>query len=92
MAGQTTIAMRAQQQSGNGLAMTALSLVAIVALAVAGWLWHRTTSAQPADAPGSAAEVKSVLHLDGFVVNLSDATGNGYLRVGIALGLGVELK
>jgi flagellar basal body-associated protein FliL len=92
MADQTTFGMRTRKQAGNGLAMTALSIVAIVALVVAGWSWHRSTSAQLGEALDSASEVKSVLHLEGFVVNLSGASGNGYLRVGIDLGLGVELK
>lgn len=92
MADQTTFGMRTRKQAGNGLGMTALSFVAIVALALAGWSWHRSTLAQLSEGSGSAGDVKSVLHLDGFVVNLSGASGNGYLRVGIDLGLGAELK
>jgi flagellar basal body-associated protein FliL len=92
MISQTTAGVRARKESGNGFAMSALSFVAIVVLAVAGWYWHSSTSAQSSDALGSSAEVKAVQHLDGFVVNLSGASGNGYLRVGIDLGLGVELK
>lgn len=92
MTSQSTFGMRARKQSGNGAAMTALSFVAVAALVVCGWLWHRTTSAQLSDAVSSAGEVRAVQHLDGFVVNLSGASGNGYLRVGIDLGLGVELK
>jgi flagellar protein FliL len=92
MISQTTAGVRARKQSGNGSAITALAVVVIVALAVAGWIWQRSTSAQLSDAVGSAGEVKAVQHLDGFIVNLSGASGNGYLRVGIDLGLGVELK
>jgi flagellar FliL protein len=92
MADQTTFGMSTRKQAGNGLAMIALSFVAIAALVVAGWSWHRSTSAQLSETPGSAGDVKMVQHLDGFVVNLSGASGNGYLRVGIDLGLGVELK
>jgi flagellar FliL protein len=84
--------MRARRQSGNSVAMTVLSCVAVAALAVGGWLWQRSTSAQLSDVVASAGEVRAVQHLDGFVVNLSGASGNGYLRVGIDLGLGVELK
>jgi flagellar FliL protein len=92
MTSQTTLGTRARKESGNGVAMTVLSLVAIVAVVAAGWSWHRSDSAQVSEAPSSSSEVVAVLHLDGFVVNLSGASGNGYLRVGIDLGLGVELK
>ena len=34
-----------------------------------------------------AAQVKAVLHLESFVVNLADAEDNRFLRVGIDLGL-----
>jgi flagellar protein FliL len=92
MTSQTTFGTRARKESGNGLALTVLSLVAIVAVMAAGWFWHRSGSAQASDALSSSGEVKAVQHLDGFVVNLSGASGNGYLRVGIDLGLAVELK
>jgi len=92
MLSQTTAGVRVRKQSGNGSAITALIFVAIVGLAVAGWFWQRSTSAQLPDAVSSSGEVIAVQHLDGFVVNLSGASGNGYLRVGIDLGLGVKLK
>lgn len=37
-------------------------------------------------------EVKAVMHLDPFVVNLSDPEGDRFLRVGIDLGLNREQK
>lgn len=61
-----------------------------IALGAGGWLWHRSASppSKPADANVSA--VKSVLHLESFVVNLQGGDSDtGYLRVGIDLGLGV---
>jgi len=38
-----------------------------------------------------APQVKSVLHLESFVVNLADQEDNRFLRVGIDLGLGIPL-
>jgi len=92
MTNENTFGTRARKESGGGVAMTVLSFVAIVALAVAGWLWLRSNSAQPSDALSATGEVKAVLHLEGFVVNLSGASGNGYLRLGIDLGLGAALQ
>jgi flagellar FliL protein len=57
-------------------------------------MWKR--SAAKAHVAGGAApassEVNSVLPLDSFVVNLQDPAGNGYLRVGIDLGLAGAAK
>jgi flagellar protein FliL len=92
MTSENTFGTPARKESGSGAAMTVLSMVAIVAMVVAGWLWHRSTSAQPSDALSASGDVKAVLHLEGFVVNLDSASGNGYLRVGIDLGLGAALK
>jgi len=89
---ESTLDTRVRKRFGSNSAMTALSLIAIVAVALAGWFWHRSASAQPTETQSSQKEIRTVLHLDGFVVNLSGASGNGYLRVGIDLGLGIELK
>jgi flagellar FliL protein len=45
-----------------------------------------------AAAAAASPEVNSVLPLDSFVVNLQDPAGNGYLRVGIDLGLASAAK
>jgi len=46
-----------------------------------------------AAAPASVErKVKAVLHLDTFVMNLADPEEKAYLRVGIDLGLGEEMK
>jgi flagellar basal body-associated protein FliL len=67
-------------------------VVAIVTLVVAlVWFWG---DRKPPD--GAAAQagspVRSTLHLESFVLNLSDADQRSYLRVGVDLGLDHELK
>jgi flagellar basal body-associated protein FliL len=58
---------------------------------VGGWFWmHR--DAEPAVEAGEQARVKSTLHLETFVLNLSDPEQRSYLRVGIDLGLNREMK
>jgi len=41
---------------------------------------------------GSASSIQSTVHLETFVLNLADSDQRAYLRVGIDLGLGRELK
>jgi flagellar protein FliL len=76
----------------GGMGATFMVVVAMVAMGMAGWFWHRSGSEQSTEAASSASDVQTVLKLDSFVVNLSGSSGNGYLRVGIDLGLGIELK
>ena len=90
MADESILETRTRKPFGGSAWMAALAFMLSVALA--GWTWYRSASAQPAEAQSSENEVVTVLHLDSFVVNLSGASGNGYLRVGIDLGLGIELK
>jgi flagellar basal body-associated protein FliL len=45
-----------------------------------------------ASAAGAQTQVRSTLHLDTFVLNLSDPDQRSYLRVGIDLGLSREEK
>jgi len=50
-------------------------------------------SAPASDNPGKdlhAPQIKGVLHLESFVVNLADSEENRFLRVGIDLGLGIS--
>jgi flagellar basal body-associated protein FliL len=75
-----------------GMGSTFMVVVMIAAVGMAGWFWHRSASEQSAEAASSVSDIQTVLKLDSFVVNLSGSSGNGYLRVGIDLGLGIELK
>ena len=79
------------RNAGGHSALTMI-VVAVAVLGLALWFWHRTTTVQAIDSDSSTSEVKSLLHLDSFVINLISVSGNGYLRVGIDLGLGTDLK
>lgn len=70
--------------------VAAMTVVLVVAIGAAGWFWYRSNAAQSAAAATAAPQ--SVLHLESFVVNLNGAGENGYLRIGIDLGLDIELK
>jgi flagellar FliL protein len=56
-------------------------------------MYRRAAATKGAAAPAVAAStVNSTLQLDSFVVNLQDASGSGYLRVTIELGLAGAAK
>ncbi len=83
--------------SKTGAGSLKLILVCVIAAAIAGggMLWFssrhaavRTASAQPQTTPH---EVKTVLHLENFLVNLTDQDANSFFRVGIDLGLSKDL-
>jgi len=78
-------------KSKRGLLIGIGGGVLVLVLAVGGFIWHRSKSAQAAEQDKPDAPL-SVLHLDSFVVNLSGKSENGYLRVGIDLGIQAELK
>jgi flagellar FliL protein len=87
----------AAKKSGSKLPIIIGAAVLVIAAGAGGWLWHsRAAKAQAADASPSDApkktEIKSVMHLESFVVNLQGASDNGYLRIGIDLGLAAEPK
>lgn len=68
-----------------------LAIPALLLVVVGIWFWtHRGTEAV-ADA-GEPAKIRSTLHLETFVLNLSDPDQRSYLRVGIDLGLDQEAK
>ena len=49
-------------------------------------------SKAPTAPPAGKTEVKAVLHLEPFVVNLADSEDNCFLRIGLDLGLTNELS
>lgn len=84
---QVVIAVPAKKSKVMLVAVLALSVCA--AISVAAFLMHKKNA--HAEKPAEP-EVKSVLHLDTFVVNIGSPEQNGYLRVGIDLGCAGEAK
>jgi flagellar protein FliL len=80
---------RMEKKPGTGR-IWSIALIAMLVMAI--WWWHRTATVQATEAEASTSEVRTLLHLDSFVVNLNSASGNGYLRIGIELGLTADLK
>jgi len=73
-----------RKQDSRKLTYVLLLLIALGAAAAAGWLWWSRAGA-------SASSLSHpVLHLDTFVLNLSDRDDRAYLRAGIDLGLGSD--
>jgi flagellar basal body-associated protein FliL len=67
-------------------------LLLAVLVASAAWVLHAGSGRALSSAAPPEGEVRSVLHLDPFVLNLVDPDERAYLRVGIELGLGRERK
>ena len=66
-----------------------VGLAVVILAGVGGFLFlkrARAATPQKEEAP-APTEVKSVLHLETFTVNLNDPQGQTYLRIGIDLGL-----
>ena len=72
-------------QNQHGPRIGTYLLLSVIAMAAGGWLWRSRTGAG-AEATQSS-QVHSTLHLDTFVLNLSDRDERAYLRVGVDLGL-----
>lgn len=70
----------------------AAASLAFVLLAGAFWFLFLKTGVGNGGHAAAAPAVKEVLHLEGFVVNLADPQGDGFLRIGIDLGLGRSIK
>ena len=68
------------------LGVIAGALILPLAAGAACYLRHRSAFGRGAKAKAEP-NVKSVMHLDPFVVNLADPEGDRFLRVGIDLGL-----
>jgi len=71
--------------------VVATGLLVSLAAGAGYFLFHRSASKAIAK-PKVEPTAKSVMHLDPFVVNLADAEGDRFLRVGIDLGLDREAK
>jgi flagellar FliL protein len=93
MAEGPSIAAQPAKKPKKSRGVPLIGAVLITALGVGGWLWYRSGQTHPQqESDNSSSEVKSVMHLESFVVNLSGTSENGYLRVGIDLGIGIDLK
>jgi flagellar FliL protein len=73
------------------LLIVGVGLIGVVG--IIGWLLLRPTkTVSESERKGpKEPEVKTVLHLENFVVNLADSDENRFLRVGIDLGLEKQL-
>lgn len=86
MATETKTAERSGKSHNNPVI---LLLLLIAAGAGAFALLERNSAQAAVDAN---TKIKAIIHLENFTVNLSDPEEHGFLRVGIDLGLGSELK
>jgi len=73
----------------NGHRKLPLIIPMLIVAALGVWFWMSRNSA-PATQANAEVRIKSTLHLDTFVLNLSDTDQRAYLRVGIDLGLSPE--
>ena len=64
----------------------------IVLAALAAGAFRFYSQRREADADPRTSSVKSVIHLDSFVVNLADPDQSSFLKIGIDLGLSSEGK
>ena len=72
----------------RGVASRAMVVVALLAVAGGTYkFFSRRHSAQAVEARSDENSVKSILHLESFVVNLADPDQTAFLRIGIDLGL-----
>lgn len=93
MAEEATPEAKPAAKPKSKLPLVIAAVVAVGGLGAGGLMLRRAHRAQPVeDQPAEAADVKSVLHLESFVVNLQGSDDNGYLRLGVDLALGTELK
>ena len=74
-----------QGKQSTGTSTYVLLLLVAMGATAGGWLWRSQVGAR-VNAP-SSSQAQSVVHLDTFVLNLSDRDDRAYLRVGIDLGL-----
>ena len=68
----------------------AFFVLAAVLLALGAWFWSAQTVGSAVSADGRQP-VRASLHVETFLINLTDHHQRSYLRVGVDLGLGREI-
>ena len=81
----------AEKKSGPNLLVIILLVLVLALGGAAFWMWKHQTVKVVEKEP-EKPKVESVLHLEPFVLNLSDAEQKSYLRVGVELGLNKAQK
>lgn len=89
MAQEISAGTASSKKQKNKSAMIAMGMLLFASVGATGWFWQRSTSEGTAS---DGRSVHSVMHLESFVVNLSGASENGYLRVGIDLGVATDSR
>lgn len=77
------------EKTSRGSTWIVLAVLVVLGVQSAWLFWWRDRAVVKA---GNSARIRSVLHLESFVLNLADPEGKAYLRVGIDLGLENPLK
>jgi flagellar basal body-associated protein FliL len=90
MAEEASFGAGATEKKSSNAPLLVMGALMAVSLAAAVWFWHRSDAPQPAQIDNGG--IRSVIHLESFVVNLSGATESAYLRVGIDLGVASDQK
>ena len=77
-----------KKKNGPNLLVIVLLVLVIVLGGGAFWMWkHQGTKVVDKDKEPEKPKVESVLHLEPFVLNLSDPEQKSYLRVGVEIGI-----
>ena len=76
-----------QKKTNRGGLSFVLPMVILAGVGI--WFWASHGSESSAS---QSTRVRSTLHLETFVLNLADTDQRSYLRVGIDLGLNLEVK
>lgn len=90
MAEEVSFGAGASHKPKSDAPLLVMSALVAISLATAVWFWHRSDAAQLTQLDNGG--VRSIVHLDSFVVNLSGSTESAYLRVGIDLGVATDQK
>ena len=86
MANVSRAGWKRNQTGGEHALLLLLGLVVITAMSSAGCK-KSSPASKDSGKSSHAPQIKGVLHLESFVVNLADSEENRFLRVGIDLGL-----